>query len=532
MIGSESPVGSPAEAPGGVPQVESVDSPRLSRRPAALIAAFVAVATFALVQFATLARAPLMFVDEPWYMECAWTLANTGHTGSPAWTGLFGLERANVAYGHLYLALHGLFLRILGVNLYASRLPELLASFGVLALVFAISRFLSGKRAAMLATVLLALSYGFVWQSHDARAEMLLMLFVLGSLYVLLLAEKRLGWPLVLASGATLGLAFDVHLTALFFVPLVAGVLVLRRPSWPLPWLDLLVWLGGLALGLGWWVLGHVALDPGFFVYQWQHVWAHGRMTGGFTSYGGGWLHPLESLRSQFALYWSPPSNGRVAKLTVTATAMAVVVALGSLGVRAAKKDRSALTLLAMPLLLFVTMVAFGGNKTWAYAFLPLPFALMAVAGFVTGIERPAWRRVAYLLCTLFLLLEIAGAASILVTDQNRQARVGREVARLVPRGTPVVAEYHYWYELRDQPMVSVWGRWLAGSLEHWVLMRRAPYVLADVPATDEASIFHSMAPYLTPVQVFLYGDGKTVQAVLYRVDLERLERGTGETRP
>jgi hypothetical protein len=33
-------------------------------------------------------------------------------------------------------------------------------------------------------------------------------------------------------------------------------------------------------------------------------------------------------------------------------------------------------------------------------------------------------------------------------------------------------------------------------------------------------------------VQVFLYGDGKTVQAVLYRVDLERLERGTGETRP
>ena len=140
----------------------------------------------------------------------------------------------------LYSIAAWLSVRALGEGPVALRLPAVLFGVGSVAALYALGRYLIGRREALWAALLLTLSYHHVWFSQNARGYTGLLLFGLLACHGFLVALEtgsRRAW---LLQGTSLALASFLHVT---------GVLLAAA--------QLLIWLGrrraapacGLALG-------------------------------------------------------------------------------------------------------------------------------------------------------------------------------------------------------------------------------------------------------------------------------------------
>jgi 4-amino-4-deoxy-L-arabinose transferase-like glycosyltransferase len=146
----------------------------------------------------------------------------------------------------------------LGPGETAARLPSLLASVAGIVLVYALGRALvAGPAVGLLAALLLALSPFDLLFASTAFTDPLMTAWVLAAL--LAAARGRPG-----AAGLLAGLAGATKQQGLFFLPLVAGVVILQRGLQPRrPWLRFALGLGAVALGVACWDLARVQ-RPGF----------------------------------------------------------------------------------------------------------------------------------------------------------------------------------------------------------------------------------------------------------------------------
>jgi len=112
---------------------------------------------------------------------------------------------------------------LLGSTEFAARLPNFYASLLSLALLFALARRLYDLSTADLATWILALSPFSILFSITVFIDPLLTLFVLWGLWAVLTRQPR-------AAGLTLALAFATKQTALLFLPLAVGLMLLTLP--------------------------------------------------------------------------------------------------------------------------------------------------------------------------------------------------------------------------------------------------------------------------------------------------------------
>lgn len=171
--------------------------------------------------------------DTGWYSAIALQAWRTGEL----WT-LYG-EPGQPYFNKPPLAfwVHGLVLRVLGPSVLAARLPTVLAALGCVLATVAMVRELSGRRAALLSGIVLALSLEFFRRVREISLDMWQLLFMLLALLLVAKAVRRERWGLLAAAGVPLGLAMMCKpLTALAVVPVVGVWMVsaglARRTLW------------------------------------------------------------------------------------------------------------------------------------------------------------------------------------------------------------------------------------------------------------------------------------------------------------
>ena len=125
----------------------------------------------------------------------------------------------------LYYALHKLFIGP-DAGLLAARSISLIAGTAAIATIYAVARL--GRIPALLATMLLALSFPLIDYSQEARAYSLLVLLTLLSGCALIWWDRSRRLPALLSFATVTTLSFYTHFVSVFWIlPAVAGLIVL-----------------------------------------------------------------------------------------------------------------------------------------------------------------------------------------------------------------------------------------------------------------------------------------------------------------
>lgn len=148
----------------------------------------------------------------------------------------------------LYSLLAHLSFVLFGESAWALRLPAVLFGVGSLWALYLLGQEVSSRREAMLATVLLAVSYHHVWFSQNARGYSGLLFWTLLSSWLLVRGLRGASTRTWIWYGVAAALGVYTHMTMLFvimgqFVVYVAALYVRRHDvdAWPNRWAGLIV---------------------------------------------------------------------------------------------------------------------------------------------------------------------------------------------------------------------------------------------------------------------------------------------------
>lgn len=187
---------------------------------AAIIALYIAIS------LATLTRFPFVHSDEPWLSGLSRNIMEKGDYSVTE--DFFDLkERHPHAIKIIFHTIQILFMKIMGYNIFTFRLISL--CFGLLTLYFTYrlgTVVLGTQRGALAAAALLAVDVQFIYASHFARQEIIILfLLVLGMWYKLKNAEaSSLKHDAVV--GVIIGLAIGIHPNS-FIISLPFGLIYL-----------------------------------------------------------------------------------------------------------------------------------------------------------------------------------------------------------------------------------------------------------------------------------------------------------------
>lgn len=202
-----------------------------------------------------------------------------GKFGHPSYKGIFYMDKSNVIFGRIYLVVQSFYIKLLGLNIFSIRFPQLLFLFGSLILLFKLGENLYGRKVAILAALLYGTSFQFFWQSHNARPESMFVFFILLSIYLLFQAEKHRSAPTYFFSGLILGFTPDIHMNGFLITTIViVSYAITFGPRKIISKYGLFFALGLLA-GFAYWFIVHIALNSSMFFVQWNSVWKENRFS-------------------------------------------------------------------------------------------------------------------------------------------------------------------------------------------------------------------------------------------------------------
>jgi 4-amino-4-deoxy-L-arabinose transferase-like glycosyltransferase len=136
----------------------------------------------------------------------------------------------------LALIIHGFFLKLLGPNVLAARLPSLVAATGVLLFSFLAARQIGSRAEAITSAIVLALTIEFTRRTRAISLDFWQLLFLMAAVWLFLRALKAQSASRMLLAGVGLGLALLCKpFVALGLVPLFGFWLGMTRRGrlWP-----------------------------------------------------------------------------------------------------------------------------------------------------------------------------------------------------------------------------------------------------------------------------------------------------------
>lgn len=383
----------------------------------------------------------------------------------------------------------GLMLRVAGLGLFQGRLVSLLWGGLLLWLVFLVGRRLYGAPAGVLAAVALAASRPFLVASHMVRPDIVLAAMLVGACYLALVAvqERRLGASLV--AGLVLGLALDVHLNALVFMPLVGLIYAAYEPRC---WGSRLTWgfLLGAALGGLYYLLVRVAPDPGQFASS-SSYWIGVDKRPPILS--GDLQQMLAAELGRFTSYYT--EDRRLELLVIAAGLVAAAV-------QALRRRRLDPLLLGLATA-FVGFVTIVSSKSEFYLILFQPWLLLLAAGgcaaLVAAIPLLRGPLLVLVVALAPLLVGYPDNYEDMATAASNFAERGypaliAEIREVVPPGASIIGPPLYWIGLSDHPYTDyyVWERLRAERRERfseYVARRRPDLAILDAKSRHQVAI-------------------------------------------
>lgn len=170
------------------------------RRLSVLLPAALAVAALLLL-FVRLGGPTLADWDESVYAQIAKEMVQSGDWLTTRWADLLFFDKPPLSFWF-----EGALFQLFGISEFAARAPSALAGVGLVIVTFLLARRAYGTPAALIASVILLVSHGFLFYARYATLDITLSLFSMLAVYGFVRArEGSQAWWLL--SGATLGLA-------------------------------------------------------------------------------------------------------------------------------------------------------------------------------------------------------------------------------------------------------------------------------------------------------------------------------------
>ena len=357
--------------------------------------ALVCLGAFLVAGVRHLDAVPQVYEDEPWQASVAATLLRRGTFGSDLFGGLHGMQDHYYAFMPAHPLLLAAIFRLFGVGLVQARAETVGLGLVILVLTFVLGRRLFGIWTGALALVILVfgrwtgLTYvqrsgiPLVDLSRIARYDMLAAALGLAALLVYVIAGRsgrRLG---ALAAGLVAGLSGLAHLYGLFWVPVLAVLVLWDRRA------------AGRAANfgaLGWLLLGAVLPWLPYAAYVALDLPDWRGQTAGYANRFG-LLDPawyLDNLVQEYHRYGpglGPPGPAWLLRVGVWSLLLGLLVGLAGLAWRAWRRRDAAARAIVVPAVLLPLLFALLIHlKLVNYTLLELPLAALAVAwGVVAG---------------------------------------------------------------------------------------------------------------------------------------------------
>lgn len=403
-----------------------------------------------------LAVFPLVGEDEPWIAAAPYKLATEGVFGSDLFTGYYRMEQQHYQHPPAFqLLLAGVF-RLAGVGVFQMRfLPVTLGLF-VLVLTYAVGRQVGGSAVGVLAVVLL-LGLRFTGGKavtgiplldigRVARYDIGVPVFGLAAFWLFNRGESTRSSYWYACSGAMAGISGLNHVYGLFWLPVMALILLLRRGR-KVFGRAALYWMAAGAF-LVWvpWLL-YVAAGWPYFLGQQRLVYNRFDLLN-VRFYVDNLLHEVD--RYRVVDVFDERGYPRVLRPGLWTTLLVLPASVFLLICR----GRSRTTALGVGLLLQGILFALLlKQKHYNYAIALWPLAILAVAwAGVRGWRRRRWRPI---LGVLLVLILMEGTVGILqrhsaATQTTPYDDFSARVAQYIPEQSLVLGLQHYWFGLRQ----------------------------------------------------------------------------------
>ena len=415
----------------------------------------------------TLARVPIVWLDEPLYTQPAWSLVTNGTLGMPMFPGLHGLDQDNVTFGRISLAAAAASFKAFGLGPFQARLPSFLAGLAVIYVTYLLGRRLWNARAGAFAAIALAVAPVFLMQTHDARPEILLLAFFLVALYLAVRSDAGSGVRGHLGAGLVAGFAADVHLNGLLIPIVLFAFVALRTGRQRILLTRGAAILAGTLIGWAWWGLVHVLANPALFLDQW--------------STGPSGVLPIQLLGTDLSAVLSAEPI-RFLQATIRWWPLAWLVPLGailgSVILLRHHRERNVVAVLGSLGMTVSLMALIVAHKAPTYAVLVWPLLALLMG---------RWLAVATSRALGVGILAATSLASVLalsvVAAAEWQGDYDQFVGRLrtyIPAGATVQGEPTYWFGLADHPYIA--DLYFSGSAPYAATIRGLgiEYIIAD----------------------------------------------------
>ena len=276
--------------------------PWLSKHVEALC--ILAILTFSTLFFVNLENGPLWAADEQIYSQWAFNMIKTGDYMTP-WA--FGDLLMWIGKPPLFMWLMSLAYQIFGVNDFATRFWS--AVFGTLSLVlvFYLGKKLYNLHVGLISALVLGTFATFYVFTRHAMLDVTFILFMLASIYFLLLSEKTENATRYVALGGVFfGLAFMTKQVVAFLIPLIvfAYFTVIKRDTrFLFKKRFAIFWLLGVLIVAPWMIYMTLRFGPDF----WNSFFVISgimRATTPIEGHVGGYLFYFNYLIKNENLFW------------------------------------------------------------------------------------------------------------------------------------------------------------------------------------------------------------------------------------
>jgi hypothetical protein len=404
-----------------------------------------AIATFHIV---TLTRYPPIFVDEAWIVSRAWAWSHTGNNFGPVDAGVF--DKHLEGYGTFFpitpTLLISVFIHWFGLDVSLLRLLPLLFGLGLLAASFSIAyQFSASKHCGLIAALLVATSHSFLISAHLIRYDIFVATLAYGSLAICIAGCRRRQSTLLFLSGLMVAVAFEVHVNAVIFAPIIIIILVAQCGWGIFGTRQFAAFAFGVSLGLATYFWMHIAQYPTTF-------FAVGKA---FTM-----THVPPILASSIMQSWD--------FLTVTAgywiyhtSARILIAALaaGTLYWASCENSKILFLMLIFGLTAFTLLIR---NMMSYYAILIGPLSDIFLAVWIHEMSREKlkygfWlKRVKALgISTLIVTLIMPAFIVFPAFPAGDLKLVGHRIRKVIPSNASIMGSPTYWFELYGHPYLS-----------------------------------------------------------------------------
>ena len=331
-----------------------------------------AILAFSTIFLVDLTSGPLWIADERIYSQWAFHMLKNGDYLTP-WA--FGNVSMWLAKPPLFMWLMSLSYQLFGINNFATRFWNPVFGTLSLVLIFYLGKELYNRHVGLFSALILGTFITFNVFARRAMTDVPFIFFVIGSIYFLLLSEKRENTNKYAALGGLFfGLAFMTKQIAALLIPLIIftyfattgrGIRFLFTERfnrfWQIGFMITTPWLIYMILSFG------PVFWDNFFVYSGVN-----RITTVVEGHFGGYLYYFDFLASQENLLW------------VTLLPLAVGLCVFNSSVKRVKEDALILSWMTIVLVLF----AFVQTKIVWYILPAYPAFAIAISSFLYQLAK------------------------------------------------------------------------------------------------------------------------------------------------